>query len=75
MAPNECTYLVNRQLKKDRIEQCKASKFKQAQVTSPKMVVIVRKHEIKADLVRFFYAALFSPVKATLIRPLKNKQI
>ena len=67
MTTNECTYLVDRQLKKDRMKQNKPSEFKQVQVTSPEMAVIIRKNETKVDLASFLQRALFSPVKNTLV--------
>ena len=60
VATNKCTYLVDKQLKKDRIEQKNPAILKQVQVTSPTMLVILRKNDTKIDLVYFLHVALFS---------------
>ena len=51
---------MGKQLKQDGIEQNKASKFKQVLVSSPKMAAIIRKNEIKVDLVNFLSAIITS---------------
>ena len=43
VATNECIYLVDRQLKKYRIEQMNSATFKQIQVSSPTMSAVIRK--------------------------------
>ena len=75
VATNECTYLVDRQLKKDRIKKINPAIFKQVQVSSPTMSVIIRKNETKIDVIKFLHAALFSSVKSPLVRAIHNNHL
>ena len=72
ISTNECAYHVNNALKIDRISNTSPSNYVKATITTPSMSVILRKNETKSDLVNFHHGALFSPVKSTLIRAIKN---
>ena len=69
---NECDYLVSQQLKIDRIQH--KQKVLRCNLTQS-ISVILRKDKTKADLARFHHAALFSPVKSTLISALHNNHL
>ena len=64
VATNECTCLVNRQLKQDRLERNEPSN--KSRSFFPKIDVVVRKNETETHLVNFLYAVLTLCIKCLL---------